>query len=1050
MNCCNKSFLHCLLLTAALVGGPLLRTAAQSPATGDEHYYYERYEAARRAYTQALGSGDADTRLMAQAGLAGLELAEGYPEKAGEWISEGQSLLPTVRNRYARCRFQLAAGEYLAATSDFDGALDRYQQVYEGCDPNSLPTAKALLQTAAAYEKMGAADSSLYYAKRAYGQFRQLLDSTDVRFAAVFKQLGNAYYRASRFEAADSAYRRAIDLAGQRIGPASALLSSCLNNLANVARVRQAYHEAIAYSRRALAIKRQRRDTMGMAGDFYSLGVFHYFLGDYGRARDYLAACIDLREQGLPPDHYLLSDPYEVMGIVHEEAGAPELTARYFQRARRIKAASFGPESVPVGYTLENLALLHQQLGRRDSAQHYIEAANALLVAGLPPDHYTLGTHYYSLTDICLDNRRWKQANAALDHSDRIFQTLGLADSPEYILNLSARARLLAGQNRWSEAAALFDQAFQELRTPTLPAPYQLLPVTLTLFDQYFEYLYQYYQYSNDASALPRLTSAADDFLLVARHFRKQFTDPYTRSIIARGNAQAYRRLLNIFTHLHITTGEPAYLEAVYRFAEYGRAAALRDQLDERITSYTGLSDSLLRRERALKTELGQLHQQLLQAPDSTALRIRLLETEAAFDAHLEHLQAHYPRYFALRYRSSIPELTDVQNYLEEGSQIIQYLADDTSYYALLVQPEATRLVALGTRSAIDTLVVRYRAALQTLDEPAFRRASRALYQHLWAPLATDLSGERVILLPTGALYNVNHDNLLTERNDYLLHSYCFSHAFSVQELLAGDDATPPPRSALLSIAPGFEDALKEAYLDRLDSLTIPDEGYLRTVRQPWSLRLSEALREHFGFRALTGLEATEPRIKTLLPEGRVLNFATHALANLLDPLRSSIVLAKAPADALDDGYLHTFELYGLELHAELAVLGACESGLGELRDGEGMISLAYGMRYAGTPNTVMTLWKVDEKTNAALIEAFFDRLADGASIAQALRSAKLAYLERAEGPLAHPFYWSGLTFTGRDGPVPLQRSSSRWWWLAGGLLLLATFGLGARASRPT
>ena len=1047
MNCRNKSFYNRLLLAVALISGLLLPAGAQSPAAGDTHYHHERYAAARRAYTQALATGDAAVRLHALTGLARLELAESHPEAAAQWISEGEGMLTAVRDRQTRCRFQLATGTFLAASSAFEDALDRYRQVYERCGPATLPAAGALLHTAAAYEKMGSPDSSLHYAERAEGLFQQLLDSTDVRFAAVYKQLGNAYFRTSRFQDAADAYRRAITRAERTIGPASALASGCLNNLANVARMQQAYDEAIGYSRRALAIKRQRRDTMGMASDYYSLGIFHYFSGDYGRARDYLSACLAIREQRLPPDHYLLSDPYEVLGILHEEAGDPQRTIDYFQQARRLKAANFGPRSVPVGYTLENIALLYHRLGRPDSALHYAEAADALLTAGLPPEHYALATHYYTLSDIRLANGQWNEAEAALDRSDRIFQALGLQDSPEYVLNRSGRARLLAQQGRWQEAQPYFDQARQRLRTPQLSTPYRPLPVTLTLLDQYLDYLFQYYQSTNEPALLTQLRATADDFLRVARHFRRQFVDPYTRSAIARRNAQVYRRLTGIFARLHLATGEADYLEQVYRFAGYGRAAALRDQLDERIRRYGGIPDSLLQRERTLKTEIAALHQELLETPDSNALRTRLLETEASFDTHVEQLTERYPRYYDLRYRSSLPPLEEVQAQLAGEGQIVQYLVDDKGYYALLIRPEGARLFPLGARAAVDTLVARYRQALRTIDGPAFRTASRALHDRLWAPLAPALSGERVVVLPAGTLYYVNHDNLLTGDGTYLIADHQFAYAFSLHDLLA--DTATPTAGLHLSIAPGFEDALKEAYLARLDSLALPDAAYLRTVRQPWCLRLSTALRDRFGFQPLTGQEAAEPRIKSALPEGRILNFATHALADPLDPLRSKIFLAKPAADTLDDGYLHTFELYGLQLKAALAVLGACESGIGELRDGEGMISLAYGMRYAGTPNTVMTLWKVDEKTNAALIEAFFERLAGGATIAEALRSAKLAYLEGAEGPLAHPFYWSGLTFTGCDGAVPLQRASAKWWWLAGGLLLVAAAGLGARAARP-
>ncbi|MEZ4949999.1 MAG: CHAT domain-containing protein [Saprospiraceae bacterium] len=91
-----------------------------------------------------------------------------------------------------------------------------------------------------------------------------------------------------------------------------------------------------------------------------------------------------------------------------------------------------------------------------------------------------------------------------------------------------------------------------------------------------------------------------------------------------------------------------------------------------------------------------------------------------------------------------------------------------------------------------------------------------------------------------------------------------------------------------------------------------------------------------------------------------MLYFGTHAIADAEDPLRSKLVLAKDFEG--EDGYLHAYELLGLPIEADLAVLNACESGLGNIQKGEGMISLSYSLQFAGCPSTVMSLWKVDEK----------------------------------------------------------------------------------------
>jgi CHAT domain-containing protein len=183
--------------------------------------------------------------------------------------------------------------------------------------------------------------------------------------------------------------------------------------------------------------------------------------------------------------------------------------------------------------------------------------------------------------------------------------------------------------------------------------------------------------------------------------------------------------------------------------------------------------------------------------------------------------------------------------------------------------------------------------------------------------------------------------------------------------------------------------------------------------------------------------------VKANIHEGQVLYFGTHAIADPTDPLRSKLVLAKEVGEQREDGYLHAYELFGLPLQAELAVLNACESGVGNLQKGEGMISLAYSMHYAGCPSTVLSLWKVDEKINTGITAQFLDYLQQGVSSSEALRQAKLDYLNSADARGQHPFYWGGMVLLGKDNPVALAAQPRRAWALLGvaGVLALLVYG---------
>ena len=114
-----------------------------------------------------------------------------------------------------------------------------------------------------------------------------------------------------------------------------------------------------------------------------------------------------------------------------------------------------------------------------------------------------------------------------------------------------------------------------------------------------------------------------------------------------------------------------------------------------------------------------------------------------------------------------------------------------------------------------------------------------------------------------------------------------------------------------------------------------------------------------------------------------------------------------------EDGFLNIYELYNMDPKARMAVLSACNSGTGELKSGEGIMSLARAFFYAGVPNIVMTLWTVTDRQSYHLMLSFYKQLSKGRRAESALRKAKLEYLENALPGYQHPRYWSGYILIG-------------------------------------
>lgn len=160
------------------------------------------------------------------------------------------------------------------------------------------------------------------------------------------------------------------------------------------------------------------------------------------------------------------------------------------------------------------------------------------------------------------------------------------------------------------------------------------------------------------------------------------------------------------------------------------------------------------------------------------------------------------------------------------------------------------------------------------------------------------------------------------------------------------------------------------------------------------------------------GADAREDRVKSEASRAKILHFATHGVLNNASPMYSHLALAEGGAN--EDGLLEAWELMQLDLHADLAVLSACETARGRIGAGEGMVGFSWAMFIAGVPSIVVSQWKVESAGTRDLMVNFHRTLLSSkASKSDALRQAALKLLKNPE--TSHPFYWGGFVLVG-DG----------------------------------
>jgi len=496
---------------------------------------------------------------------------------------------------------------------------------------------------------------------------------------------------------------------------------------------------------------------------------------------------------------------------------------------------------------------------------------------------------------------------------------------------------------------------------------------------------------------------------------------------------------------------DDSLLRQAFRYFEQSKVRTLADALVEaERTRDISRQDTLFRMHTDLKRKMfaaqDKLNQELETASSGikvVQLREEIVKYDREIQTYKSAIEERYPGYFNVRYGYQTPDLKKVQEIIaRDGRVLIEYFWGNQSVYALCILPNEVTLKRIGApdsiRPIVNLLLKNFGDNHSSIDNRAyqdFTQSAHQLYTLLVQPFQSQLQGKtRLQIIPDGMISQIpfevlleqeaNHSSINYRSLPYLLKHYTIGYTYSSGMLVHSVQKTIRKPTLL---AFGFTGGQR---------LRAPDA-------EPEEIEGTEkelaALATHFSSgKFLAGNEATETNFKALAPDFDIIHLAIHGKGDVQKKFTASLFFRKK-YDSLEDGELHAYELYGLKLKARMAVLTSCEAGLGKDYKGEGMLSMASAFTYSGCENILMSLWKVNDQASIDLMTDFYEPLLNGATIDDALRQAKLNYLEKADEVTADPFIWAPMVAYGSLDEV-FQNNKSRMVWSVVGIatLLLA------------
>lgn len=468
--------------------------------------------------------------------------------------------------------------------------------------------------------------------------------------------------------------------------------------------------------------------------------------------------------------------------------------------------------------------------------------------------------------------------------------------------------------------------------------------------------------------------------------------------------------------------------EEAFNYAEHAKARVLLDVFKNgRLDLANVMTEADRRKEQEFRIKLASLNAQVVQgakrmtAAELAALTASLNRARLDYEGFETGLYAEHPDWKLQSGAIEPVKLEEAAGMLPGAdSAFIEFVVTRDKLYAFVAaggsQTAGSRrirvITAPITRAELVNRVERFRRQMANRDL-GFRASAAGLYRVLFGAAGSELARKRhVVVVPDGVLWELPFQALVDPAGHYMLDDSAVTYAPSLTALKAmmevrKDRRSSPGRTQLLAMGnPAWGGAeaerLKAVYRDE-DLGNIPQaETEVERLAQIYGPNRSHVY---------IGRDARESRFKAEASESKVLHLATHGILNNASPLYSYLLLAGEGNGSSEDGLLEARELLQMKLHAELAVLSACETARGRVGAGEGMIGLSWALFVSGVPTTVLSQWKVESDSTSRLMVAFHQNRQKGGSDAEALRAAALAI--RKDPAYQHPFYWAPFIVIG-------------------------------------
>lgn len=891
-----------------------------------------------------------------------------------------------------------------------------------------------------------------------YGALEVNTRSDSIYLFNHYRWLGLIHRYLGEYDRSFEHLKKSLNLGTEVYGKGDPLTAVANYNIGINYAITGDFNNALSYLllSKEIKLKHYTEDSLSLSHDFNALGLVYEGLGDYDEAMLYHEKTIKLKRRHSDKFNRGLGRSYLNLGTLLITMGQPQLAYQKSKFALN-KLSDIGEGDIEMAIWFRN------NIGRSLVAMDRSEEAIKYLTGGLllNKNKFDLSIEASLEESLGMAYLKMQEYDKAIKYLSRS-QEKFIKDAPDH----QRVAQLDIGLSQCYYHTNQMPLA-EKYATDALDRLQKKLAIDHPmLFHSYYQLGKIYHQWEDDNKSISfidkidSLTNISslnqlktlnlkleiyEGIDLEAFHIHKgeglEHIDKTLKEYIPTEERYLLSKEIKRFYNLSLRNWEsskdPADIEELLEIFNNSKNSILKaNVLSNQVNSYTDVPSSITSREYTLAKKIRYLESISIysyEALDEKASKHNLEQLEYLqheYKVLLDSIEKHYPRYFDLKFSNKNTEVSPLLEELNDNTALLDFFKGEDFIWILTVHQGEVQLIKKSLGEIWEQTLLKFKNALSNynaiLDETMFMsvydqfaQPSYTIYNYLLRETLDQLPSNvtSLVIIPDGILNfipfetllqsDVNIENSDYRQLDYLINTYNISYSYSMSLVRNQNRKSHQTKDNYSGFAPSYQLVVR----DTID-LEIPLSDL------PAARKSVEKASKLFNGRSYISEHATKNNFINSARESSILHLAMHCIVDNNSPMDTKLIFSSDTTEKRK--YITAADLYNIQLDNQLSVLTACNTGVGNIRDGEGVISLSRAFTYAGSKSLMMSLWSIPDAQTAHIIETFFNGVKSGRRKDESLKNAKIRYLSEAPKSASHPMFWAGFIISGNTEPVRL------------------------------